>query len=265
MKLKKLDTEHVFLQFLMLLFALIVFFLFTFFANSEEIWIEGMENTFYILSIVIMLLTGAILLFRGITKKERDNIYWGVGLTLAGILQIVSLKANGIESSIYLGSKMVLSVTFFLHWFLKERKRSEKVNKKEEVAKRVLIVFLLLLFFSFLFFLSWGSIFVSGYSAFIFSGIALMLLSMSLIGNIFLKEWQYKDFSFWVIFSLIFLIVSEMFFFPILNKDFLDLFNLSLLSRIFGQAGFLLGVLNNIYTERLNGKASKNKKVSKKI
>lgn len=265
MKLKKLDSEHILLQFLMLLFALIAFSLFTFFTNSKEFWVDGMENTFYILSMAIMLLTGTILLFRGITKKEKDSIYWGVGLTLVGILQIVSLKVTSIGSSIYLGSRILLSVIFFLHWILKEKKRDQKVNKKEEVAKRVLLVFVMLLFFFFLFFFSWKSIFVRGFSVFIFSGIVLMLLSMSLVGNMFLKEWKYKDFSFWVIFSLIFLIVSEIFFFPILNKNLLDLSNLSLLSRLFGQIGFLVGVLNNIYKERLNEKTSKNKKVSKKI
>ena len=226
------------LQFLMLLFALIAFSLFTFFTNSKEFWVDGMESTFNTLSIGIMLLTGAILLFRGITKKEKDSIYWGVGLTLVGILQIVSLKVTSIGSSIYLGSRILLSVIFFLHWVLKEKKRVQKVNKKEEVAKRVLLVFIMLLFFSFLFFLSWRSIFVRGFSVFIFSGIVLMLLSLSFVGNMFLKEWEYKDFSFWVIFSLTFLIVSEIFFFPILNKGLTDLSNLSLFLSFLDKFGF---------------------------
>ena len=277
MKLKKLDSEHIFLQFLMLFFALISFLLFSFLIN-EDIWIPEVYTVITTISAIIVLLIGGILLFRVIIKKDKKEIYWAVGFMLVGLIEIVSIilsKTGVIEGCLsvrgniytvlFLSSRILLASTFFLVWFLKERKLDKKVNKKEEMAKRTLIVFTIIVFFSFLFLLSWKSIYVRDYCILIFLTIVLMLLTISLIGNVFLKEWEYKDFSFWVIFSLVFLTISELFFFPVLNINQLSLLNLSVLARLFGHTAFLIGVLNNIYVDRLNGKASKNKKVSKKI
>ena len=276
MKLKKLDSEHIFLQFLMLFFALISFLLFSFLIN-EDIWIPEVYTVITTISAIIVLLIGGILLFRVIIKDKKE-IYWAVGFMLVGLIEIVSIilsKTGVIEGCLsvrgniytvlFLSSRILLASTFFLVWFLKERKLDKKVNKKEEIAKRTLIVFTIVVFFSFLFLLSWKSIYVRDYCILIFLTIVLMLLTISLIGNVFLKEWEYKDFSFWVIFSLVFLTISELFFFPVLNINQLSLLNLSVLARLFGHTAFLIGVLNNIYVDRLNGKASKNKKVSKKI
>ncbi|MFA5634077.1 MAG: hypothetical protein WCY00_01550 [Candidatus Dojkabacteria bacterium] len=265
MKLKKLDSEHIFLQFLMLFFSLVAFLLFSFFTKPQEIWTDTIQKTLYIFTITLSLLVGGTLLFRVIKKKTKEEVFWALGFLLVGVLDIFSLKIGGAHTVLHIISRTILTLTFFLVWFLNERKRDEKVDKREEIAKRILMVFLILIFFCFLFFLSWRSIFVRSYTSLIFSSIILMFLTISLVGNMFLKEWRYRDFNFWILFSLAFLIVSEVFFFDMLGASSFNSLNLSMLSRIFGQVAFLIGVLNNFYIEKLDGKVTKNKKVSKKI
>lgn len=274
MRRKKLDSLHVFLQFLMLFLSLLAFVTFAFLVD-ETLWIESVQERILALSTVLsfaVVIASFKIYFE--KRESKEFFFLSVGFLLYGILNTLFLFFNlqnripffsytlgGDYSILVLLSKVVLASTFFFTWILKEKSIEKKKEKRLEIAERILI---LAIFLMFLFFLAMLSLNRS-YCILLLPAIVLMFLLLSFVGQIFVKEWIYKDFSFWLIFSTLFFLISEIFYLPFLNINSYSLANLSIIAIFFGHIAILFGLVNNIYQEKLNGKASKNKKVSKKI
>jgi uncharacterized membrane protein YhaH (DUF805 family) len=278
MKRKKLDPVHVFLQFLMLSLSLISFILFAYLVD-ENIWIESLQEKILAISAFFSFCISVISLKIYLKRREkREFLLTAGGFLISALLNssflffnlqnrisFFSYRLGGEYNILILSSKLILAITFFSIWLLGEKNIKGRENRAEELVKRILIVFILMVFFFFILFLSSNALFDRNYFVLILLSIVLMLLLLSFVGQIFLKEWKYRDFSFWIIFSINFLIISEILFFPFLDISEYSLSNLSIIAKLFGQIALLFGLVNKIYGENLNGETSKNKKVSKKI
>jgi uncharacterized membrane protein YhaH (DUF805 family) len=278
MKRKKLDPVHVFLQFLMLSLSLISFILFAYLVD-ENIWIESLQEKILAISAFFSFCISVISLKIYLKRREkREFLLTAGGFLISALLNssflffnlqnrisFFSYRLGGEYNILILSSKLILAITFFSIWLLGEKNIKGRENRAEELVKRILIVFILMVFFFFILFLSSNALLDRNYFVLILLSIVLMLLLLSFVGQIFLKEWKYRDFSFWIIFSINFLIISEILFFPFLDISEYSLSNLSIIAKLFGQIALLFGLVNKIYGENLNGETSKNKKVSKKI
>jgi len=99
--------------------------------------------------------------------------------------------------------------------------------------------------------LSLSSSIFSGYREYIFAivmqTIALGVYVLTLIGYIKSGGIYYRNFEFWLIMSLTFAILSQIFFLPFLNIDYYQMLNLSTLAKFLSYMVLFYGFMHSIY------------------
>ncbi|MGI5898284.1 MAG: hypothetical protein ACOX6Q_03995 [Candidatus Dojkabacteria bacterium] len=251
---KTLSKEHIKTQFLILLLSVASFLLFAIFIGNLK-WLTDFRSFILLLSGIFAIFTGIISLLRYSTQKESLQYFLlGVGFLGVGVLDIVSLLMSignfndlfTTTGSIYslrtILSKAFLSLLLFASFFF-----GTYAGKNGGKKSKVFGIFIVFLFFAFLIvYLVFGQHFNEEYMTIILSVIGFIFLLISLIGYILRKNWKYENIDFWIIFSISFFLLSQIFYIPFLNLEVEHMINLSVLAQFFGYIALLLGFLNSI-------------------
>jgi hypothetical protein len=203
---------------------------------------------------------GILALVRFYTKKTHINyLLLGLGFITVALLDgfhvlnsvqaFSSLFAIGVSeifpSSMVL-SRVFLSLIFFLSWFLmKEERRVSAPKEKIAFASLLAAIAMFTVVISL-----FTNLFV-GLESYIFAivmqTISLMIYLLTLVGYTKEQSMYYKNFDFWLIFSLTFGILSQIFFLPYLNIEYELMLNLSTLAKFVSYFVLLIGFLYSIY------------------
>lgn len=101
MEKKKLNREHLFLQFLMMFLALVLILSAPFFFLSDIVWFENAKTTISLVSGVLLLLLSVISIYRNTLKeKESTNshLFSAIFFFLLGFLTIFTTLTKSLSS-----------------------------------------------------------------------------------------------------------------------------------------------------------------------
>lgn len=258
MKPKRLKEEHIDMQFLALLIAVLAFLIFALFIG-DIIWIKDFQYFISFLSGIMALFIGTLALLRYYTKKTNLNfLFLGGGFVGVGLIEILQIMLEVedfqklftfTESGSYpLSSalaKAFLATLFLISWFV-IRKRKGRGRKRELQLMGVVCLTFILFVATFIILLLRG-VEVDSFTVVLIGLFSLLLYILSLLGYLFNKGWLYDDFHYWIIFTLSFLILSQIFYLPFLNIEYIHMINLSTWAHFIAYVGMLVGFLNSIY------------------
>ncbi|MHC1716599.1 MAG: hypothetical protein AB9915_01720 [Candidatus Dojkabacteria bacterium] len=262
METKTLDAKHIKLQFLMMFISLLAFLTLATSVGSI-VWLTDFRSFIVLISGVFALFIGIIALLRYYTQREQLTfLFLGAGFLGVGLLDIVQLlfESNGFDflftssgqgyTLTSMLSKGFLSLLVFLSWFI-SRKRSEYVREQEIIRKEKAVMFtvstIFTLFIGTLTVLVLLNIIVESVVVVTLGVFSLLLLVLSLLGYIFRKGWEHSNLDFWIIFSISFLILSQILYLPFLNLEYFNMVNLSVWAQFIAYIALLTGFLNSIY------------------
>jgi len=258
MKPKRLKEEHIDMQFLALLIAVLAFLIFAFFIG-DIIWIKDFQYFISFISGILALFIGTLALLRYYTKKTDLNfLFLGGGFVGVGLIEILQIMVEvGDFQNLFTftegGSyplssalaKVFLSSLFLISWFV-IRKRKGRGRKRELQLMGIVCLTFILFVATFIILLLRG-VEVDSFVVVIIGLLSLLFYILSLLGYLFNKGWLYDDFNYWIIFTLSFLILSQIFYLPFLNIEYIHMVNLSTWAHFIAYVGMLVGFLNSIY------------------
>jgi hypothetical protein len=160
-------------------------------------------------------------------------------------------------------SKAFLAVMFFLSWLV--NKDYDNLNSKQEkiIAISTVSIFLVLSCMIFIF-SNVVSVSQEYIPAIVGGVLSLVMFVFTLFGYLRSPAWRYESFEYWQVFSLVFLLVSTVFFLPFLNLEYELALVFSVLAQALSYILLLVGFLISIYeiysreTEYLNQLRKKN-------
>jgi hypothetical protein len=257
MKKTLLPKKHIELQFLALLFGVLSFLFLGYFAG-EIVWIKDFQYFITLISGIFAIFIGILALVRFYTKKTNTNfLFIGIGFLGVGILDVlqVMLDVGSFESlftytpsGVYplttVISQLFLSLLLFVSWFVG---RDKKKSKRRENMIMVVDIGIFVLFIGVMVYLAIYNPVSETLLVTILGLLALMFLTLTVLGYLFKKNWKYDNFDFWVLFCLVFAIVAQIFYLPFLNLEYGNMMNISVWARFFSYLGLLAGFLNSIY------------------
>ncbi len=260
MERKKLDRNHIGLQFLMMMLSLLAFLVLALFAG-EIVWIKDFQYFVILLSGIFAVFIGLIALLRYYTQKQSLTfLFLGIGFLAVGVLDVVQLVIDignfrnlftYTPGEIYPFSSILsrgfLSLILFFSWFFGKKEGSNNELKKNERKVMLFVVGLFALFGGIIICMVTSNIIADSLWVVIVGIITLMFTLLAFIGYMFKKEWEYDNFDFWLIFSISFLLLSQIFFLPFLNLEYYNMMNLSIWAKFFAYVALLVGFLNSIY------------------
>jgi hypothetical protein len=261
MKKLKLIREHIDAQFLALCLSILAFLGLSYWAG-EIVWLKDFQLFVTLISGVFAFFVGVLAILRYYTKKTSVNfLFIGVGFLGVGLLDIFQLMldlgalqnlfvapVNQIYSLTSVISKAFLSVLMFASWFV--NRNANKISKSTKKQERLLMVFVsicFVLFMSVFGLLMMRGVKVESLAVIIIGLVSLMFLLLAIAGYLLDRGWMYDNFNYWIIFLLAFLVLSQIFYLPLFNLEYLNMMNLSVWARFFGYLGLLIGFLNSIY------------------
>jgi len=258
MKPKKLKEEHIDMQFLALLIAIIAFLVFALFIG-DIVWIKDFQYFIALISGVVSLFIGTLALLRYYTKKTNLNfLFLGGGFLGVGLIEILqtmvevgdfqnlfSVSDGGSYPLTSALGKAFLASLFLISWFV-IRKRKGRGRKKELELMGIVCLTFILFVATFIILLLRG-VEVDSFIVVLIGLFSLLLYILSLLGYLFNKGWLYDDFNYWIIFTLSFLILSQIFYLPFLNLEYIHMVNLSTWAHFIAYIGILVGCLNSVY------------------
>ena len=258
MKPKRLKEEHIDMQFLALLIAIIVFLVFALFIG-DIVWIKDFQYFITLISGITAIFIGVLALLRYYTKKTNMNfLFLGGGFLGVGLIEILqtmvevgdfqnlfSVSDSGSYPLTSVLGKAFLALLFLISWFV-IRKRKGRGRKKELKLMGIVCLTFILFVATFIILLLRG-VEVDSFIVVLIGLFSLLFYILSLLGYLFNKGWLYDDFNYWIIFTLSFLILSQIFYLPFLNLEYIHMVNLSTWAHFIAYVGMLVGFLNSIY------------------
>jgi hypothetical protein len=258
MKKIKLDKTHVDAQFLTLIVGVIAFLIMGYSAGTI-VWMQDFQYFVGLISGLIAIFVGVLALLRFYTHKSSLNfLFLGIGFIGVGILELFQILTalggfsdlfNYTPTDVYplttVISKTFLALLFFISWFV-SRNEGEK-SKKYEKFVMYGVLGLFVIFTVVVVFVAINSPMSETLLVTILGIVSLMLLTLAILGYLFNREWKYDNFDFWVIFSLSFAIVGQIFYLPLMNIEYSNLINISAWASFISYLGLLVGFLNSIY------------------
>lgn len=258
MKPKRLKEEHIDMQFLALLISVIAFLVFALFIG-DIVWIKDFQYFIALISGVMAIFVGTLSLLRYYTKKTNMNyLFLGGGFLGVGLIEILQTMVEvGDFQNLFTftegGSyplssalaKAFLASLFLISWFVIRKKKGRGRKKELELMGIVCLTFVL--FVATFIILLLRGVEVDSFIVVLIGLFSLLLYILSLLGYLFKKGWLYDDFNYWIIFTLAFLILSQIFYLPFLNLEYIHMVNLSTWAHFIAYVGILVGFLNSIY------------------
>ncbi len=256
---KKYTKQQVREKELVMLFSIFLFLLFAYLSGNFK-WMKDFQLLVDLFASMFALFIGILALVRFYTKKSYINyLLLGLGFITVSVLDgfhilnsieafsgLFSIEVSDIFPSSMVLSRVFLSLVFFFSWFLmKEESRVKRM--KERLAFASLLV-------SISIFIGVISIFTNlfvGLESYIFAivmqTVALIIYTLTLVGYTREGGMYYRSFDFWLIFSITFGILAQIFFLPYLNIEYELMLNLSTLAKLISYFILLLGFLYSIY------------------
>lgn len=260
MKRKKLDKKHIGIQFFTMMMSLIAFLILATFVG-EITWIKDFQYFVILLSGIFSIFIGVLALLRYYTDRSRAKfLLLGFGFLGVGLLEVVKLIVDigafrnlfvYVPGEIYpfssILSRSFLALLVFLSWaFIGTTKVKKKIKKKERLIIAIIVaVFTILLGLTS--YLVLKQIILDPLWVVFVGIVTLMFYVLALVGYLLKKEWRYENLHFWIIYSISFLILSQIFFLPFLNLEYYNMINLSIWAKFFSYVVLLVGFLNSIY------------------
>jgi len=258
MKPKRLKEEHIDMQFLALLIAIIAFLVFALFIG-DIVWIKDFQYFITLISGITAIFIGVLALLRYYTKKTNMNfLFLGGGFLGVGLIEILqtmvevgdfqnlfSVSDSGSYPLTSVLGKAFLASLFLISWFVIRKKKGRGRKKELELMGIVCLTFIL--FVATFIILLLRGVEVDSFIVVLIGLFSLLFYILSLLGYLFNKGWLYDDFNYWIIFTLSFLILSQIFYLPFLNLEYIHMVNLSTWAHFIAYVGMLVGFLNSIY------------------
>ncbi len=256
---KKYTKQQVREKELIILFSIFLFLLFAYLSGSFR-WMKDFQLVVDLFASIFAFFIGILALVRFYTKKTYINyLLLGLGFITVSILDgyhvlnsiqafsnLFDMKVSEIFPSSMVLSRIFLSLIFFFSWFL--MKEESKVRKmKERVAFAALLIAISVFVGAISIFTNLFAGLESYIFAIIMQTIALIIYTLTLVGYTRDEGMFYRSFDFWLIFSITFGILSQIFFLPYLNIEYELMLNLSTLAKLISYFILLLGFLYSIY------------------
>ena len=261
MEKMKLNRQHVDAQFLALCLSILAFLGLAYWAG-EIVWLQDFQLFVTLISGVFALFIGILALLRYYTKKTSINfLFIGLGFLGVGLLDVFQLMLDlGAFQSLFVApenqvysltsviSKVFLSALMFISWFVnRNANKVSRSTRKQEKLLMVIVSVCFVIFVGVFLFLMIKGIQVDSLAVIIIGLVSLMFLLLAIVGYLLDRGWLYEDFNYWIIFLLAFLVLSQIFYLPLFNLEYMNMMNLSVWARFFAYLGLLIGFLNSIY------------------
>ncbi len=256
---KKFTKQQVREKELVIISSVFLFLLFAYMSGNFS-WMKEFQLLIDLFASIFALFIGVLAIVRYYTKKTNINyLFLGLGFitvsffdgfhilsTFDTFSDLLTVGSSEIFPMSMVFSRLFLSIIFLLSWvFLKEEKRVR--GKKEKAAFLGLLFAISLLTIAVTFFTSFFEGFESYHFAISMQTVALMTYLVTLVGYVRDEVMSYRKFDFWIIFSLVFSILSQIFYLPYLNIEYELMLNLSTLAKFISYFVLLIGFLYSIY------------------
>lgn len=242
-----------------ILFSIIVFLIFGYVAGSLR-WAEDFQLILDLLAGILAFFIGTLALVRFYTKKNSFNyLLLGLGFVSVAVIDVFQIlfalnlfsdlfltNSSGVFPNTVVLSRFFLSLIFFFSWIVMREEYREKTMNEKLVflgSSLILSVFVIAL-------ATFSNIFASFQEylfAIVVQTISMMIYFLTLVGYIRSKGLYFRNFDFWLIFSLTFGILSQIFFLPFLNIEYYLMLNLSTLAKFLSYMILLIGFLHSVY------------------
>ncbi|MFA7682582.1 MAG: hypothetical protein WCX94_00285 [Candidatus Dojkabacteria bacterium] len=243
-----------------LLFVTVLAFLIFAYNAGEISWMKDLLLFIELISSILAVFIGLLALVRFYTKKTKlSYLVIGLGFLFIGFLEgvqiVVSVGSfqsllNYSPSEVFpltmVISKGFLAIVFFLSYLL--RKDYENVNSKQEKGISLVVLFL------FAFLISISLLFTDMFNnyqeylpALVGGFLSMLMFLFTVFGHWRSNTWKYESLEYWQMFSLVFLLLSTIFFLPLLNLEHDLMMTFSVLAKFFSYIFLLLGFLVSIY------------------
>ncbi|MDY0097066.1 MAG: MASE3 domain-containing protein [Candidatus Dojkabacteria bacterium] len=244
----------------LLILISVFFFLLFAYMSGEFFWMKDFQLVVDLFSGIFAFFIGTLALLRFYTKKNFTNyLLLGLGFLTVGVIDILqillslnafsdffSVSTSEVFPSTVVLSRFFLSLIFFLSWLLMKEEYRARVFKEKLAFVGVL--------FSISAFIAIITIFsnifegLESYTfAIVLQTVSLMIYLLTLVGYTRSRGMYYRNFDFWIIFSLTFSILSQIFYLPYLNLEYELMMNLSILAKLISYVVLLVGFLHSIY------------------
>jgi uncharacterized membrane protein YhdT len=245
---------------LLLIFISILAFLIFAYLSGDIPGITQILPFIELISAIIAIVIGLLSIVRFYTKRNRLNfLVLGIGFLFVGLLEgvqlissiagfadLFSFSTTEIFPLSMVLSKTFLAVIFFLSYMV-YRDYDNPDSKREKGIALVVVLIFSIVVSSFLLF---GDA-LSGYPEYapaLVGGIlSLVMFTFSIFGYFRSLSWKYESFEYWQVFSLVFLLLSTIFFLPFLNLEYDLTILFSVLAKFFSYIFLFLGFLLSIY------------------
>ncbi|KKP43411.1 MAG: PAS/PAC and GAF sensor-containing diguanylate cyclase/phosphodiesterase [candidate division WS6 bacterium GW2011_GWE2_33_157] len=238
----------------------IFFFLLFAYLSGEFAWMKDFQLLVDLFAGIFAFFIGILSLVRFYTKRNYVNyLLLGLGFLTVSLLEVfqllLSLQAfsdfftmpsSEVFPSTVVLSRVFLSFVFFLSWIMTKEEYMVRA-----VKEKLAFVAILFAISTFVIVVSTFSNLFVGLEAYAFAivmqTLALMFYLLTLIGYTRSRGMYFRNFDFWIIFSLTFSILSQIFFLPYLNLEYELMLNLSTLAKFISYTILLIGFLSSIY------------------
>lgn len=256
---KRFTKQQVREKELVILFSMFLFLLFAYISGSFK-WIKDFQLVIDLFASTFAFFIGILALVRFYTKRTYINyLLLGLGFISVALLDgfnvlssldsfanLLSFKSSEMFPSSMVLSRVFLSIIFFLSWIL--MREEDKIKRiKEKIAFGALLVAVSLFTAAISFFTNFFVGFESYSFAIVMQTVALLVYLATLVGYTRSEGMYHRNFDFWIIFSLTFSILSQIFFLPYLNIEYELMLNLSTLAKFISYLVLLIGFLYSIY------------------
>lgn len=256
---KKFTKQQVRERELVILLSLFVFLFFAY-KSGNFFWMKDFQLLVDLFACSLAFFIGVLATVRYFTKKTNVNyLLLGLGFVTVSFLdafnilhtlnvfsELLSLEKLTMFPSSMVLSRVFLALIFFFAWVLtKEEKRIR--GMKEKIALGSLLVAISMFTIVIVTFTNFFQGFETYQFAISMQTIALMVYLFTLIGYAREEGMYYRSFDFWLMFSVVFSIISQIFFLPYLNIEYDLMLNLSTLAKFFSYFVLLIGFLSSIY------------------
>lgn len=244
---------------LLLLISVVAFLLFAY-ASGNLSWMQDILLFVELISVIFSIFIGILALVRYYTRRDRLNFLMiGIGFLFVGVLELVQLfssvntfqdlftySQDTIFPLTMVLSQGFLSILLFLSWFV--RKDIDNSDIKKERLIYLVILFLFVILIGVFLLLVNGMEDTQDYLPALIGGILSMLIStLSILGYFRSRTWVYDTFEYWLMFSLVFLLISSIFFLPLFNLEYDLLIKFSVFAKFLSYIFILVGFLVSIY------------------